>query len=415
MKVVSFALGCKVNKYESDSMLEDFKNKGYEVSDKLEYADIYILNTCAVTNEAEKKSRQLIARCKKFNPNAKIFVCGCASQKNPEQFLGRDVEVVKGTAGKQKMIEEIDKTGNMLDFLPETYEEMTFSHQSRTRAYIKIQDGCNNFCTYCIIPYLRGRSRSRSIESIMEEVSKLGDDVKEIVLVGINVSDYKIDGKKALIDLLEMLDKTGKRVRLSSLEDGIIDEKFLERLSKLKNFCPHFHLSLQSGCDSVLKRMNRHYTAEDFARSVELIRKYLPCAGITTDVIVGFPNETDEEFLQTLNFVQNVEFYMLHIFQYSHRTGTVASRMQDTLPGVKKERAVKLEEVNKILQKNFYQKNKGRILSVLIEEKRGDYFVGHSKNFIKCYVQDKDLKIGYIVEVEIEKEYLDGVIAKNIK
>ena len=411
MKVVAFALGCKVNKYESDSILEDFKNKGYEVSDKLEYADIYILNTCAVTSEAEKKSRQLIARCKKFNPNAKIYVCGCASQKNIDQFAGRGIQLVKGVAGKQKMIEEIDKSGNELDFLPETYEEMTFSHQSRTRAYIKIQDGCNNFCTYCIIPYLRGRSRSRSIESIVSEVKNLGEDIKEIVLVGINVSDYKIDDKKSLIEVLEALDVLGKRVRLSSLEDGVIDEEFLKRLSKLKNFCPHFHLSLQSGCDSVLKRMNRHYTANQFANSVSLIRKYFPYAGITTDVIVGFPDETEDEFKATLEFVKNVGFYMLHIFQYSHREGTVASKMKDILPEIKKERAIRLEQVNKILQQKFIEENRDKELSVLIEEQKGEYFIGHSKNFIKCYIKG-NFKIGDIVSVKIQKAYKDGVIAK---
>lgn len=411
MKVVAFALGCKVNKYESDSILEDFKNKGYEVSDKLEYADIYILNTCAVTSEAEKKSRQLIARCKKFNPNAKIYVLGCASQKNIDQFADRGVQLVKGVAGKQKMIDEIDKSGNMLDFLPETYEEMTFSHQSRTRAYIKIQDGCNNFCTYCIIPYLRGRSRSRSIESIVDEVKNLGDEIKEVVLVGINVSDYKIEGKKSLIEVLEALDVLGKRVRLSSLEDGVIDEEFLKRLAKLKNFCPHFHLSLQSGCDSVLKRMNRHYTAKQFANSVDLIRKYFPLAGITTDVIVGFPDETEEEFKSTLEFVKTVGFYMLHIFQYSHREGTVASRMKDVLPEIKKERASRLEQVNKTLQQKFIEENKNESLSVLIEEQKGEYFIGHSKNFIKCYVKGI-FKIGDIISVKIQKEYKDGVIAK---
>ena len=411
MKVVAFALGCKVNRYESDSILEDFKNKGYEVSDKLEYADIYVLNTCAVTSEAEKKSRQVIARCKKFNPNAKIFICGCASQKNIEQFSDRGVTLVKGTAGKQKMIEEIGKTGNMLDILPNDYEEMTFSRQSRTRAYIKIQDGCNNFCTYCIIPYLRGRSRSRSLQSIVSEVENLGDEIKEVVLVGINVSDYKIDGKKSLIDVLEALDKTGKRVRLSSLEDGVIDEEFLIRLSKLKNFCPHFHLSLQSGCDSVLKRMNRHYTAEQFARSVKLIRKYFPLAGITTDVIVGFPDETDEEFSKTLEFVKSVKFSMLHIFQYSHREGTVASKMKDVLPEVKKSRAKALEDLNKTLERDFIEANKEQVLSVLIEEKKGEYLIGHSKNFIKCYIKG-EFKIGDIVDVKIERQYEDGVIAK---
>ena len=414
MKVVAFALGCKVNKYEADSILEDFKQKGYEVSDKLEYADIYILNTCAVTSEAEKKSRQLVSRCKKFNPNAKIYVCGCASQKDISQFENKGVTFVKGNAGKQKMIDEIEKTGLFLEELPKNYEKMTFSHQNRTRAYIKIQDGCNNFCSYCIIPYLRGRSRSRELEDIIDEAKNLPSDVQEIVVVGINVSDYKIDDKKALINVLEELDKLGKRVRLSSLEDGIIDEEFMIRLAKLKNFCPHFHLSLQSGSDSVLKRMNRHYTSQQFKHSVEIIRKYFPFAGITTDVIVGYPKESEEEFCETLNFVKDVEFSMLHIFQYSHRTGTVASKLEDILPNVKKERAARLEEVNKELQSKFIKENKEQTLSVLIEEEKGGYFIGHSKNFIKCYIKGNKLKIGQIIDVKIEKEYLDGVIANAV-
>lgn len=415
MKVVAFALGCKVNKYEIDSILEDFKNKGYEVSDKLEYADIYVLNTCAVTSEAEKKSRQLVARCKKFNKDAKIYVCGCASQKNIKQFENKGVTFVKGNAGKQKMIEDIEKKGLQLEELPLNYEKMTFSLQNKTRAYIKIQDGCNNFCSYCIIPYLRGRSRSRELCDIIKEAKSMPEEVKEIVVVGINVSDYKIDGKKALIDVLQELDKTGKRVRLSSLEDGVIDEEFVRRLSQLKNFCPHFHLSLQSGSDTVLKRMNRHYTSKEFANSVKLIRKYFPFAGITTDVIVGYPNETEEEFCETLNFVRNIKFSMLHIFQYSHRTGTVASRLEDILPSVKKDRASRLEKVNQELQNEFIKENEERVLSVLIEEEKDGYFIGHAKNFIKCYIKDQKLRIGQIVDVKIFKTYKDGAICELCK
>ena len=412
MKAVTFSLGCKVNRYESDSILEDLKKKGYEISDKLEWADVYVINTCAVTNEAEKKSRQLIARCKKFNPNAKIYVCGCASQKNPKQFEDKGVQLVKGVAGKYKISDQFQDEGVNVDPLPLKYEEMTFSHQSRTRAYIKIQDGCNNFCSYCIIPYLRGRSRSRALEDIMREAKQLDDSIKEIVVVGINVSDYKIGEKKGLIDVLEALDKLGKRIRLGSLEDGIIDEEFVERLSKLKNFCPHFHMSLQSGSDSVLKRMNRHYSSEEFYNSVELIRKYFNKAGITTDVIVGFPNETEEEFNQTVEFIKKVKFSNLHIFQYSHRTGTVASRMQDLSPEIKKQRANMLEEINKQLTKEFILEND--FLDILIEEKEGNYFIGHSKNFIKCYLNVENCEIGEEICVKIVKEYLDGVIVEKV-
>ena len=408
MKVVTFSLGCKVNKYESDSICEDFKKQGYEVSDKLEWADIYIINTCAVTSEAEKKSRQMIARCKKFNPDAKIYVCGCASQKNPNQFDEKGVFLVKGVAGKQKLIEELQTKGKKMDTLPTGYEKMTFSNQSRTRAYLKIQDGCNNFCTYCIIPYLRGRSRSRDVDDIIKEVRNLPDEVKEIVLVGINVADFKINGKKALIDLLERLDGFNKRIRLGSIEDGIIDESFVKRLSKLKNFCPHFHLSLQSGSDEVLKRMNRHYTASQFANSVKIIRKYFPLAGITTDVIVGFPGEGEKEFCETVEFIKNVNFTSLHIFPYSKREGTVAFKMQDTSVEVKKNRVKTLQELNTTLFDEFLKKNNN--LSVLIEENEKGFLVGHSKNFIKVYIKSENFSIGDIVTVKIKEKFLDGVL-----
>ena len=315
MKVSVLTLGCKVNKYESDVLLKAFKERGYEVSDKLEKADAYIINTCAVTNEAERKSRQMIARCKKFNPEAKIYVCGCASQHNPEQFLGKS-QLVKGVAGKEKLL-DLSCGGMQIDALPESYQSHSYSLQPRLRAYIKVQDGCNNFCSYCIIPYLRGRGRSRQLADILTEVSLLTDDVKEIVLTGINLSDFKIDGENGLLKLLQALDGFGKRIRLSSMEECIIDESFVKQLSQLKNFCPHFHLSLQSGSDSVLKRMNRHYTTKEFLQTCQLIRKYFPLAGITTDVIVGFPGESEEEFLQTEDFIKQVQFSGLHIFPYS--------------------------------------------------------------------------------------------------
>lgn len=412
MRVSVLTLGCKVNKYESDSILQEFKNLGYDISDKLEFADIYIVNTCAVTSEAERKSRQMIAWCRRFNPSAKIIVCGCASQNNLKQFEGKNIHLLSGTNDKHKLVSNLEKGGILLSDFSENFQEMPFSHQSRTRAYIKIQDGCNNFCTYCIIPYLRGRSRSRSIESIIKEAQSLSDEVKEIVLTGINVADYKIEGTDGLIDLLERLDGLGKRLRLSSLEDGVIDQNMLERLSKLQNFCPHFHLSLQSGCDSVLKRMNRHYTSSEFANSVNQIRKFFPNAGITTDVIVGFPGESEEEFKSTVEFVKKVKFSYLHIFPYSKREGTVAAKMQDLPFEVKKERAKILEEVNKQLQADFISKNSN--LNVLIEEICDGYAVGHSKNFIKCYIPNEDFKVGDILNVKICKRYKDGVIAKKL-
>ena len=409
MKVAVLTLGCKVNKYESDALIFELKSRGIDATDNLEEADAYIINTCAVTNEAERKSRQMIERARKFNPNAEIYVMGCASQNRPVQFEDRNVKMIIGTAGKKKIVDELSHSGTHLFELPTAYEDDLFSAQSLTRAFIKIQDGCDHFCSYCIIPYLRGRSRSRSLESIVSEVEKLPDDVKEVVLVGIDVSDFKIDGKKGLGKLLQTLDKYGKRLRLSSMEDSLIDEEFLKVLSTLKNFCPHFHLSLQSGCDNVLKKMNRHYTTDEFADSVALIRKYFPLAGITTDIIVGFPTETEEDFEETLKFVESVKFSQLHIFPYSKRDGTAASKLYKDLSGkVKNERVKRLEELGDKLKTEFLRENKTG--KVLIEAKNGDYFDGYTENYIKCYVSG-DLKVGEIVDVQIEKSFKDGVLA----
>ncbi len=428
MKVCVMTLGCKVNKYESDALIYNLKLKGYESTDQLGYADVYVINTCAVTQEAEKKSRQMIARCKKYNKNAKFFVCGCASQKNSTQFLEKGATYVSGTAGKIKISEYIDKLAkndkrylrkhDRTEKLPKDYEDDLFAEQTRARAYIKIQDGCNNFCSYCIIPYLRGRSRSRGIFSIINEVSSLDDSIKEIVLTGINVTDYKIDGKPALLTLLTELDTFNIRLRLSSMEESLISEDFAKGLASLNNFCPHFHLSLQSGSTQVLKRMNRHYTAEQFKKSVETIRKYFSHAGITTDVIVGFPGESEEEFQETVDFIKEVGFSALHIFIYSSREGTVASKLYKDLPyEVKKRRSEVLIKLNQTLKENFIKKNK--FGHVLVEEEEDGYFIGYTENYIRCYIKDNG-KLGegiidQIVKVKIEKPFRDGALAKIIK
>lgn len=408
MKYAVLTLGCKVNKYESDALIFELENMGYEATDKLEEADAYIINTCAVTNEAERKSRQMLERARKFNPNAKIYVLGCASQNRPEQFAGKGVQVVLGTANKQILLKNLDNSGQKISEIPKEYEDTAFSLQTRARAYIKIQDGCNNFCTYCIIPYLRGRSRSRALESVVAEVEKLPDSVKEVVLVGIDVSDFRINGQKGLGTLLTRLDGFGKRLRLSSMEDSLINEQFLQVLSSLKNFCPHFHLSLQSGCDNVLKKMNRHYTTQQFFESVKLIRKYFPLAGITTDIIVGFPTETEEDFEETMRFVEKVKFSQLHIFPYSKRDGTVAAKLFKDLSGtVKTSRLKKLEALGARLKEQFIKLN--QTAKVLIEEKEGDFFVGYSENYIKCYLQG-DFHEGQIVKVKFLKPYQSGAL-----
>lgn len=415
MKIVVYTLGCKVNQYESESMMSMLERMGHTVFSHLEVADVYIINTCAVTNEAEKKSRQTIAKCKALNPNARIMICGCASEKNANQFENIDgVTFVKGVANKQEMVNSLNENGVKIDKNPLEYDDTYVAMPTKTRAYIKIQDGCNNFCSYCIIPYLRGRSRSRNIVSILNEVDKLSKQVKEIIITGIDVSDYKIDGEKALPFLLEKLEPYQDiRFRLSSLEQGIADQKLMDACKKV-NMCPHFHLSLQSGCDTVLKRMNRKYLTKDYLKTVKLIRKNFENPNISTDIIVGFPGETDKEFKKTYNFAKKVKFANIHIFPYSLRSGTVAEKMPQVDGNIKKIRVKKLEKLNEKLNKAYIKKSKKQILTVLVEEKVGDYFVGHTENYIKCYIKD-DVKIDSFVEVKIEEPYNDGALAKIVK
>lgn len=412
MKIAVLTLGCKVNKYESDALIFTLQKKGFEATDALEWADAYIINTCAVTNEAERKSRQMIERCRKFNPSAKIYVVGCASQNRPSQFEKKGVVFVQGVAEKLKIIDHLLSEGEKVYDLPLEYEDDFFSAQTKERAFIKIQDGCNNFCTYCIIPYLRGRSRSREAKSVIAEIEKLPKSVKEVVLVGIDVSSYCDKNGTKLIDLLEALDRFGFRLRLSSMEDNLISEDFVRRLKKLKNFCPHFHLSLQSGCDEVLKKMNRKYRTADFERTVNLIRKYFPLAGITTDVIVGFPTETEENFTETVNFIKKIGFSDLHIFPYSNRKGTVASKMFKDLPkSVKEERAKVLAEIRKKDKIDFIAQND--ILEVLIEEEKNGVFFGYSKNYIKCAFVG-GCNVGEIVKARVIKPSLSASICERV-
>lgn len=428
MKIVIYTLGCKVNQYESDSLQFALENRGHIVSNKIEKADIFIVNTCAVTNEAERKSRQTIAKFQKLNPDAKIFVCGCASEKNNSKFKDlKNVVFISGATNKHKVINEIEKLFENekskkitkpkinIEKLPNEYEDNYFAKPTKTRAFVKIQDGCNHFCSYCIIPYLRGRSRSRNMIDILNEIQNLGSEVKEIVLSGIDISDYKIDGELALGRLLNELSNHNIRIRLGSLEQGIINDEFINSLAKMKNLCPHFHLSLQSGSATVLKRMNRHYTPKDFLKSVNKLREIFINPAITTDIIVGFPDETNKEFNETLKFVRKVKFAAMHIFPYSKRDGTVAARFKDVNGNVKKERVAILEKVNEQLKNDYIKLSQKTPHSVLIEEKKGDYFIGHTENYIKCYIQEPNLLLNTFVNVKIKSRYLDGAIAEVIK
>ena len=415
MKVSVFTLGCKVNQYESDSIIKLLQEKGHQVSADLCFADVYIINTCAVTNEAEKKSRQTIAKCRALNPNAKVLVCGCASEKNAKQFEEiENVTYITGVNKKQLLAENLQNNGT--NIVPHTleYDDSYCSIPTKTRAYVKIQDGCNNFCSYCIIPYLRGRSRSRDMSSILQEVEMLSTQTKEIILTGIDVSDYKINNVRSLDILLDNLApyKNKVRFRLGSLEQGVISDKFIESAKNI-NICPHFHLSLQSGCDATLKRMNRKYTTADYIQTINTLRQNFDNPSITTDVIVGFPEETEQEFEQTLEFIKQCKFSNIHIFPYSMRSGTVATRYKQVDGTIKKQRVQKLEQVRKQLFEQYLQSNQTKTLVVLVEEKEGEYYVGHSENYIKCYIP-ANVERNSFVNVVYDKPYKDGIIVKLV-
>ena len=412
MKAVVFTLGCKVNSCESASITKGLTNLGYEVSDELGYADLYVLNTCAVTKEAEKKSRQLVARALKFNENAKIIVCGCASEKSPNDFINKKgVTLVTGTKNKSSLPSRLNESGVKIEKSDDYFEESLPPKRLKTRAFIKVQDGCNNFCSYCIIPYLRGRSRSRSVESIIKEIEFLAP--VEAVLTAINLSAYNYEGVK-LTGLLNSLSALKTRIRLGSLEEVVIDFDFLTATKNLYDFAPHFHLSLQSGSNAVLKKMNRHYTAEEFYNSVTLIREFYPHASITTDIIVGFPSESDENFLETLEFCKKVKFSDIHCFPYSPREGTNSYKLKDLPADVKKARLDKLLSLKTTLNREFISQNLGEVREVVFEEFDGVYTVGYTENYIKAYVLgETNLKI---CKVRLIKPLENGgVLAEIIK
>lgn len=411
MKAVVFTLGCKVNDCESESLIAGLKGRGYDVSDKLEKADLYIVNTCAVTAEAEKKSRQTASRIKRLNPDAKIIFTGCATEKNPQAFIGKSQNcLVTGTFNKGKILDMVDECGERVFPHDAVYEDLPLVKSLKTRAFIKVQDGCNNFCSYCIIPYLRGRSRSRSPEKIKEELLALNPP--EAVITGIDLSDYNYEGL-SLAGLLTALKNVKTRIRLGSLEARIIDDEFLTACKNLYDFAPHFHLSMQSGADAVLKKMNRHYTAEEFLNKVEAIKKYFPNAGLTTDVIAGFPTETEEDFAQTISVIERAGFTDIHPFIYSPRSGTVAYKMKDLPYSVKKQRLDKLLAVKEKLKTAFAERERGKTEKFIPEEIKDGYVSGYTGNYLRLYV--KECALGTPVTVEIKEKYADGALAELVK
>ena len=412
MKISIITLGCKVNQYESSSIAKELSSLGHIVTENLEPADLYILNTCAVTGIAEKKSRTHLAKFKKLNKDAKVIVCGCASQHNAQQFLCHDnVSAVIGTYGKSKIKDILDKVGNLSQEIGADYEEFSLGSTSKTRAHLKIQDGCNNFCSYCLIPYVRGRSRSRSLNSIVAEAKVLSKTNKEIVLTGINISDYKIDGKLALPVLMRALKGLKCNIRLGSLEVNVVTDELLTVLKDMPNFCPQFHLSMQSGCDRILKLMNRHYTSSEYLKKIKLIRKYFPDASITTDVIVGFPTETDQDFAETVETVKKARFLEMHIFPYSKREGTVASKLKNVDGNFVKQRVKILEQINEQNRKDFITSQSNKLHKVLTENYEGEFMVGHTENFIKVYLP-KDTPRHEFVTVSKLVPYKDGAKGK---
>ncbi len=406
MKAVVFTLGCKVNRYESDVISQELIKRGYEVTDELGPADIYVLNTCAVTSEAERKSRQAVGRCRKFNPDCKIFVLGCASQKSFSSFEKDNVVYIGGTGGKLRLFEYLNNNSLKIDPIEiKDYEDSLLSTPSRTRSFVKIQDGCNNFCSYCIIPYLRGRSRSRRISSIVKEVELLSEKTPEIVLTGINTMAFGLDTGESLPELINALKDFDVRIRMSSFYAEGITEELIESLYNLKKFCPHYHLSLQSGDTDVLKKMNRRYTPDVYKKKIELIRKYDKNAAITTDIIVGFPTETEENFNNTVSFCENVSFSDLHIFPFSPREGTVAAKMDPIKKEIVSEREKRLFEVKKKLKNKYLLNNIGTEQEVLIEQKEGDFYVGYSRNYTKIYTES-NVTIQRVIPRQIYKDGL---------
>ncbi len=403
MKACVFTLGCKMNEVESMSLWSGLEKLGYEVTDELCAADLYLLNTCAVTKEAEKKSRQAIARLRKFNPLAPVVVFGCAAAHAPESFVKKEgVLFVSGAQGKDKVLALLGKGGVYPDSDERVFSELPVPKQSKTRAFLRIQDGCDNFCSYCIIPYLRGRSRSRRVQSILKEAECV--TANEIVLTGIDISSYR-DGDTDLGGLLYAMRELPLRIRLGSLEPHIITREFLERIRAAGNVMPHFHLSLQSGSDSVLRSMNRHYTRGEYLDKCALIREYFDNAAVTTDIIVGFTGETEEDFQKSLSIVEEAGFSRVHAFPYSPREGTVAYKRGDTPAEIKKRRTAELLAAADRAEKIFLEKQLGKEAEVLFEEDGG-----YTENYVRVHAEGA--REGELKKVVIKKITDRGVIAE---
>lgn len=433
-KSVAFlTLGCKVNSYESDAMQELFLAAGYQVVDFSNKADVYVVNTCTVTNIADRKSRQMLHKAKKLNQESVVVAVGCYVQAAKDVLEADEaIDLVVGNNQKIHIVELVEEyfkdnhyQEELLDISTEReYEELSIgSAGEKTRAYIKVQDGCNQFCSYCIIPYARGRVRSRALKDVMQEVERLvSKGYQEVVLTGIHLSSYGIDLEED--NLLTLIQKISvinglKRIRLGSLEPRIITDEFVQALAQNDKFCPHFHLSLQSGCDATLKRMNRKYTSQEYYNATELLRKYFDNPAITTDVIVGFPGETEEEFLETRKYLEKIAFAQMHVFKYSKRKGTQAESMPDQIDDNKKqERSNALHVLESNMRKNYQAYFKGRKERILVEETMViddiTYQIGHNERYLKlAFCNEKDYS-NQIIEVEILQNLTDDILLCEI-
>lgn len=420
-------LGCKVNAYETEAMQQMLEKAGYEIVPFAPGADVYVINTCTVTNIADRKSRQMLHKAKKMNPHAIVVAAGCYVQAAKEDLEVDDaIDIVIGNNRKKELVEILREyeQSHKEEFVIDVnhtgeYEELSISRTAEhTRAYIKVQDGCNQFCSYCIIPYARGRVRSRELEDVLTEVKELAvNGYQEVVLTGIHLSSYGIDRGTTLMDLILAVHEIHgiRRIRLGSLEPRIITEEFAATLSSLPKICPHFHLSLQSGCDATLKRMNRKYTAEEYFEKCRILRKYFERPALTTDVIVGFPGETEEEFEITREFLTRIEFYETHIFKYSRRKGTRAAEMENQVSDEKKtERSNILLELNRENKELYENERTGKTDEVLFEELvmlDGEaYYTGHTKEYIRMAIPAEEDYTNRIMNVCVGDQRKQGIL-----
>lgn len=428
-KAAFYTLGCKVNQYDTEAVIEAFKSEGYEIVNFGEYADVYVVNTCTVTHLSDRKCRQALRKTKKINPNSVLVAMGCYAQSAQEKIKEEveEVDIIVGTNNRNQivqLVEEYNETSefnntvnNIMDV--EEFEELKISAMDEhTRVYVKIQEGCNNYCTYCIIPYVRGKIRSRKEENVIDEVTRLAEvGFKEIILAGIHVASYGKDLENTtLTTLIPKIHEIGgiERVRMSSIEPIVVTDDFIEMIKKLPKLCRHFHLSLQSGCDTVLKRMNRKYKTAEYEKSVERLREVWPDVAITTDIIVGFPGETEEEFEETVAFAKRIGFAGVHIFPYSTREGTPAAKMKDQVaPGIKDERAKRLKAVTDESARLFIESHIDKIVEVLFEEHKDGKVYGHTSNYLKVVVSSEESLENIIHKVAINNvngELLEGHI-----